>query len=267
MLYFAFCLRVAQKTLKMEVETTTNIQTVECVLPMANRYTRKEFYVRPCYAEYYDLIVTLLENTMQWKESKDQIIVTGTPGIGKSIFYIYFFQRWRRENPSSTVVVASFYDDRSPPKCFVFNPTDRKGVKINFSQAEDYPEALHLYDGVPSGHPADFRMVCFTSPNRNWLYSLRKNFGHIALYMPLWTLEELQDANAQLKLGIEPETIYERFQFVGGTARYCLCVQGGYYNQNKSMMSAIISQLESYTKILDCLKNATDSNCLIVCST
>ena len=50
----------------MEVETTIDVQPVECVLPMVNRYTGKEFYLRPCYAEYYDLIVSLLENKMQW---------------------------------------------------------------------------------------------------------------------------------------------------------------------------------------------------------
>ena len=31
--------------------------------------------------------------------SHHRTILTGTPGIGKSIFYIYFFQRYRKKNP------------------------------------------------------------------------------------------------------------------------------------------------------------------------
>jgi hypothetical protein len=78
--------------------------------------------------------------------------------------------------------------------------------------------------------------------------------------MPLWTLDELQHANAQLKLGIERESIDERFQFVGGTARYCLCVIESDYQSNKSTIISEIAELESYAKLLDCLKNTSNAN-------
>ena len=69
------------------------MQKVDYVLPMSYKYTNNQFYVRRCYPVYYDMIINLLD----WKgltEPSDYITVTGTPGIGKSVFYLYFFQRW-----------------------------------------------------------------------------------------------------------------------------------------------------------------------------
>jgi hypothetical protein len=50
------------------------------------------------------------------------ISVTGTPGIGKSIFYLYFLNRYRFENPGKSVITASLDKDRKLQDCKLFRP-------------------------------------------------------------------------------------------------------------------------------------------------
>ena len=96
---------------------------------MSHEYPRGEFYVRQCYLDYYDMLTRII------KEKKpvptNYITMTGTPGIGKSVFYIYFFQRWRRENPSGTIVTASFSSERQMESCVVFSPEFPDGNRFH----------------------------------------------------------------------------------------------------------------------------------------
>lgn len=213
--------------------STTNsqneVQEVEYDLPMSFKLPLKKFYKRSCYEKYYDYICTLMNETKnKW------ISITGTPGIGKSIFYIYFFQRYKRENPNVTIVTASFNKNRELEKCIVF-----EGDKHYISKELPFPfieNALHLYDGPPNMKPPDNKMVCFTSPNYGWFDIIRKEQYHNRLFMPIWTLEELQQANILLGLGINEEVLNERFSYFGGTARLCLALNSDYYKKALSSM-------------------------------
>lgn len=61
---------------------------------MEYSYRRPEFYVRECYATYYDEILRLLS-----RKHLEVVTVTGTPGIGKSMFFAYFLWRYSQEHP------------------------------------------------------------------------------------------------------------------------------------------------------------------------
>ena len=74
------------------------------------------YFVRDCYKEYYENVVSLLEAQDLW-----YISVTRTPGIGKSMFYVYFFHRFTKENPNSKIVTASFSKERKLEKGVVFS--------------------------------------------------------------------------------------------------------------------------------------------------
>mmetsp|Transcript_12359 Transcript_12359/g.27255 ORF Transcript_12359/g.27255 Transcript_12359/m.27255 type:complete len:96 (+) Transcript_12359:234-521(+) len=56
-------------------------------------------FVRDCYHEYYDYVLESMA------KGKHYIVVTGTPGIGKSVFYMHFLEKYRTENPDNTIVV------------------------------------------------------------------------------------------------------------------------------------------------------------------
>jgi hypothetical protein len=188
--------------------------------PIKNR-----FFVRQCYGEYYDEIIRRLEGGIF-----DYITVTGSPGIGKSVFYLYFFERYRKENREKHIVTAAF-SRRYLKNGMVFYPegANREPEKF-YDSIPSIESAIYLYDGAPRVPPPfGQKMVCFPSPNQDWLDCMFKNWKHCTLYMPPWTLEELQEARLSLhesstceaKILLTAEEVERRFQEFGGSARYC----------------------------------------------
>ena len=122
------------------------VQRIGYQLPLSYSYKKGEFFVRDCYPIYYEMITSRLKGT-GLREPDDYITVTGTPGIGKSVFYIYFFQRWRKEHPDSSIVTASFNRERNLKRCLLFDKEHPSGLKCK--KIPDIYKALHLYDGPP----------------------------------------------------------------------------------------------------------------------
>ena len=49
-------------------------------------------YIRECYKEMHDLM--MMNNIENVKKRKRKFLITGTPGIGKSLFTLYFIKRY-----------------------------------------------------------------------------------------------------------------------------------------------------------------------------
>ncbi|KAE9075171.1 hypothetical protein PF010_g24410, partial [Phytophthora fragariae] len=64
----------------------------------------EDYYVRECYEEYYPLV----EQFVLTEESC--LAVTGTPDIGKSVFYAYCFEEFCKAHRDEWIVVAASYD-------------------------------------------------------------------------------------------------------------------------------------------------------------
>jgi hypothetical protein len=185
-------------------------------LPMAFKYRWETFYLRDCYTEYFDLIMTLLDG-VQFR----RITITGSPGIGKSVFYLFFVPQYR-ELRKEIVVTASFTDSRVLSICRVYYP-DRANHCVEMKEVPNIPDALYIFDGTPVMKPPDDqRMICFTSPHRGWSKYIRKDDSHIKLHMPVWTESELYEANDVLELGISYTEIERRLNLFGGIPRACL---------------------------------------------
>jgi hypothetical protein len=126
-------------------------------------------------------------------------------GREKSLFYLYFLERYRAENPEKSVVTASFTESQELESCVLFRPDgsfekckDLAGnLTIPRKNLPTWPENidcdLYLYDGPPKARPIGVKMIAFTSPNFDWLDSMRKNPAHRRVYMPVWKIGELQD--------------------------------------------------------------------------
>ncbi|KAL3669156.1 hypothetical protein V7S43_005540 [Phytophthora oleae] len=84
---------------ELEEKEEERTQAFPRELLMENDYTLPDYYVRKCYSEYYNLILEMLE-------TYDIVTVTGTPGIGKSIFYAYFYQHYK-SRPETTIIAAA----------------------------------------------------------------------------------------------------------------------------------------------------------------
>ncbi|KAH9119784.1 hypothetical protein AeMF1_007734, partial [Aphanomyces euteiches] len=237
-----------------------SVQDVTIGLPTAFEYLAEEYYVRKAYSSYYDRVLELLQ-------TYKYISVTGTPGIGKSIFYDYFFSRYRNEHPEAIIVTASFNKDRELKECVVFGP---KGPvvhtfdSVSFARLQhEYPNALHLYDGPPSVEPARSKMVTFTSPNFGWLDSMRKNAAHCELYMPVWELSELGDAVKVLNLEISDEELAERYKQFGGVPRYCLAKSARYYRKGLIDMQQAIEKIKTFEDVQACFEMSVPLNLVV----
>jgi hypothetical protein len=179
--------------------------------PLSSECAESKFYIRACYEVYYDLIIACLSSS-----ERDLLTVVGTPGIGKSLFYVYVFNRIRQENPSATIVIATFSNERTMTACWVYEPgRDRQMV----NEIPTTPGVIHLYDGPASQLPMRGKMVCFSCPNYAWLRANKKHPRHRCLIFPVWTLEELLEANKVCDIQISPEKIRDRFNFFVGVRR------------------------------------------------
>lgn len=141
------------------------------------------------------------------------LCLTGAKGIGKSIFYAYFFMRYAMEHPSTTIVLKSSSTDRKLNKCIVY--CHASGLQhMEAAKYQDYrsinadEELLCLCDGPPD-KLGDMKMISFTNPHELWLKSERKAPDHTTVYMPVWTLKVLVYAANILAFGI-PEQEIER---------------------------------------------------------
>jgi hypothetical protein len=235
-------------------------------LPMCDPIQEKEFFVRSCYIDYYNEIMNCFE-----KENRRYITVTGTPGIGKSVFYLYFFKRFREENPEQVIVTAAFTKRSKLKYALVFDPKKEDGKPDYYDDKIPFiSNAIFFYDGAPEKEPSLQKMVCFSSPNEEWLDSMDKNEYFTALYMPPWTLEELQEArkllaedptadatsrpnpegiSVNMMLRLTEEEVERRFKIFGGSARYCLTRSALLYERGLKRLRYELYSIKSFSDL------------------
>ncbi|KAI3661086.1 hypothetical protein MP638_000423 [Amoeboaphelidium occidentale] len=225
-------------------------------VPMVHPYPKNldNYYVRPTYRTSFTKICKMLFDP---SDEIDYISISGTPGIGKSVFYMYTFRKMREKYPDATIILASFASGRLE-EAQLFLPESKNAQLLNLNQLEqadlNYPGALHLYDGAPTKIPKnlDAKMLVFTSPNEGWFNAVRKYHNHEKLYMDFWTYNELKCADRFLKLNIGPEELQRRFGHVGGVARHCLASDRVYRNSIKDIDDAI-GKFSSVSELQKCL--------------
>jgi len=245
---------------QMVIQTSSDIDEALAVedVPMVHPYpkTQKHYYVRPTYRSSFAKICDLL---FEPSENIDYLSVSGTPGIGKSVFYMYVFRKMREKYPDATIIMASIgVGGLDEAKLFLPQSAHPETLDLHqFERADrDYPGALHLYDGapLPTRIPKknDAKMIVFTSPNETWFNSIRKYYNHCKLYMDVWTLSELNNADRFLKLNIGQEELRKRFNMVGGVARHCLTTDRVYRNAVKDIDEAI-GKFKSVNELQMCI--------------
>ncbi|KAF1780615.1 hypothetical protein GQ600_2755 [Phytophthora cactorum] len=105
------------------------------------------YYKRSCFDEYYQL----LANVVKYSKKKC-LTVTGTPGIGISVFHAYFFERYRKEQSNTEIVAVAFFERKiyelfiaavgKEPK--VLRSLDR-GMELETKAEKDVPDKIILY--------------------------------------------------------------------------------------------------------------------------
>ncbi|TMW60248.1 hypothetical protein Poli38472_000290 [Pythium oligandrum] len=171
-----------------------------------------------------DLWIRSIVEAVEQEQATNELQVLRDLGIGKSVFYAYFCDQFRKKHTDMWVVAASFLGGNihlvavfKPGEDPVYEKPHRsQGLmhKIMEEATHANVQVVHLYDGPPSTLYSDNLTVVFTSPNEKWLRQVEKDY--CTYYMPLWTLEELQEAAVDLGFSLSDSTIEERFETFGG---------------------------------------------------
>jgi hypothetical protein len=206
---------------------TASVLDVPTGVHQAFEFEGDKIYVRDCYPRYYDMLISLLED-----KTVERISVTGTPGIGKSTFYLYFLTRYHKEYAGKLISLASFSHSRTMESCKILKPDG------SLEYQEKIPRTgvdLYLYDGPPDKKQPDDsgKLIIFTCPNFAWFNDIDRDSFHRIRYMPNWEFAALQKANTELELDIPAEVLKERFCLFGGSARYCLSMNEEYVEKGR----------------------------------
>lgn len=225
------------------------LRSVEC--PLGG------FFVREDYIRYYEYMEAA------WRGKKSYITITGSPGIGKSIFFLYYFNRFRADHPEVTIVTAVFEtmhrvsavgSNSVLRECVVFEPgkAPRREPAIP-SRKESW---LHLYHGAPPLHPIEGRMVCFTNPDPVWKNQMSKFETHMTMTLPPWDLGELLEANEVLEIGLDVEVVEARFLFFGGAASHCLSLNADFVEREAERIRDRIARICSFAELSVLMREA-----------
>lgn len=168
-------------------------------------WCNEEIYIPPRYEEFYDLVL----------DSK-KVIITGNPGIGKSILGVYILQRLLKSGFS----VVYFH----PPNCFIFEndsatlyrAATQRELSCHLWDTLNQPEVYYLHDICDNMPVTDHDFVChqiyFSSPKEDNFQLVYKDDNSFVFYMPPFNLYELFAISPMYKPCQIPITEVERMK-------------------------------------------------------
>ena len=182
----------------------------------------KKLYIRKGYEDLFTIICKNLEEK-DIEKRLTGMAITGTPGIGKSMFLFYIL--WRLANMETTKAViihrqferGGIYVFQSSGCWETFNYSDVAGLL-----KDDSTYTWYLTDALEPP-PARVKAVTIlvSSPARKY-YSTFLPLSLVAplYYLPIWSLEELQLVAPLYSRS--PKIVEKRFARIGGIPRYVL---------------------------------------------
>ncbi|RYE82076.1 MAG: hypothetical protein EOO65_05970, partial [Methanosarcinales archaeon] len=149
-------------------------------------------------------------------QPQTQLVITGTPGIGKSAFGMYLLHR--ALNAGKTVVFVRNEQAVGVPHVTVFHDGAVWGA-LSIDHVNGLVldrNVVYLYDGE---RPATlgYNTILITSPDKS-LWTKFEKTGARLRYFPVFSLHELLQLQ-QLQPSISPEEVCERYDLAGGSAR------------------------------------------------
>lgn len=167
-------------------------------------------FIRPCYNNFSKSILHGGSSG-----TKRNFVVTGTPGIGKSVFGFYFLYLLRCQG--KTVV----YENKR--RWYRFSDAGvTEGRYDSFVDAGYLNDVDSWYLSDPDDRPFEGfsgSTVVLVSPKKKRVHEFLKQALSERLFMPVWSLDELLDCRRDVLSHVPITDVEKAFTQVGGVAR------------------------------------------------
>jgi len=214
-------------------------------IPMQFPFENRNINIRDCYSYYFDILWNDL-----FVNQKGSVLITGTPGIGKSIFYIYVLEKMKALLRDNIIVLASFTKQSKLISCMILAPGQ---LPVMLGKGQPIPSmenAVYFYDGVPDVvEQGKVKTVVFASPNHNFLKEHSKNETMNNYYMPLWSEREIIEAVELLELRLEYDFIQKLFLRFCGSVRSILTENEKFRKKGLQTQGKAIISIESFKEV------------------
>ena len=172
--------------------------------------------IRKCYVDVFDLLIE------QILAGRENFAISGTPGIGKSFFFIYILFRFvsvKSTSPWRPQRILYQLDETF--ECFdleklIVLSIDNREAKM----LSRLPGTLYIPDGRKSG---DLVLSCYvlfiSSPRPDNYNDFVKMKSAEEWYFPVWTWDEIQQCRIACHSQLTLENALKRFKIYGGNAR------------------------------------------------
>jgi hypothetical protein len=188
---------------------------------------QKAIFVRNSYHDLYSIIAGLPV------KADIRILLTGTPGIGKSTFLLYFIIQFlhianHNRSASRTRDVLIFQPAESQNEFYAFASPNivRKGGYSDFEDFLLLPTTWYVVDWKPKSKPVKKPATTLFALSPN---SIRdddfKDFEKtllMRLCMPVWTYDELEGCRRHIFPELSNSSLRYIYDLVGGVPRSCL---------------------------------------------
>lgn len=194
----------------------------------------KHMYIRKCYVELYDLVTAEM---IKQQTTKPAMLFTGVPGIGKSMFMIYFLYRYQTDSRFTDKRFAlEFGHGRYHYFEATATSTSKDGVatssfmcSISVTRKEFPLNEVLVFADIGERRQPETRAkwtLIFSSPDPERFKDFMKGKPGYMFLLPTWSEDELLYANEHRN------EWYGRFVVCGGVPRVVLWDGIGYDPMN-----------------------------------
>ncbi|KAJ3316509.1 hypothetical protein HDV06_003316, partial [Boothiomyces sp. JEL0866] len=215
--------RIEISDLTTQLQSFANAQLVDKCLQSPNdvflpypQNEIKKIYVRKCYEDVFELLIKNIK--------MKSFAISGTPGIGKSVFFVYILNRLMRDFKEKTLSLRPnriVYQNSIEYTCF--NLENQTAVELEHLEAKALvrqQDTFYIIDGQTTPMSSSCISLFISSPRSKQYKEFVKQKMAKEWYFPVWTLEELQTCQRYCYSDLSIEILKERYRVCGGVARF-----------------------------------------------
>ncbi|EPZ35863.1 hypothetical protein O9G_004148 [Rozella allomycis CSF55] len=176
----------------------------------------KKLYVRKCYEDVFHLLIQHINL------NERSFGISGTPGIGKSIFFVYILYRLMDNFGSKTLslkVRRIVYHHVNEYTCFdLGKQTVVELNRLNAKVLVREKDTFYIVDGRTSPLSSSCIVLFISYPLSEYKRFVKQNMAR-EWFLPVWTLAELEACQLYCYPNLSIEILKERYRIYGGVAR------------------------------------------------